>query len=117
MVRAEAIDFKAKPTRGIQAIDATAPDMAKKAGGFSTTDINRACIDERSQKNKYSDSISQSEGKVYTTQHICHGCRLGEQELLQLQRIQLFGKELQEQRNRKQNWEKQKNGIQTETED
>jgi len=58
-------------------IIAMVSSLAKEAGGTSTAGSNRICSDERSREDEYSDGMPKSEGRVHSTQPICHGCGLG----------------------------------------
>jgi len=49
--------------------------VAKKAGNASTVDDNKACSDERCEKNKCGDGETPTaRGRVLSKESICHGC-------------------------------------------
>jgi len=74
MKRTGATSSKAEYNRCTMATDATAPNLAKKTENTLAVDTNRAHTNEESRKNKYSNDMSQSKGKVFTVQPICHEC-------------------------------------------
>jgi len=51
MTRKQSLYSKAKPTRGITAINTTASDLAKEIRSSLTTSFNRAYSNRRSRKN------------------------------------------------------------------
>jgi len=64
-----------KTVRGTATNISTASSLAKEAGSTLTADSSRAGSDERSRKDKCGDGAPSAEGRVGSTQLICHGCK------------------------------------------
>ena len=70
------LDFKVKQYGNTMATTATIPSLAEKTEGLLTESINRVCSNGRSRKNKCSDDILKSAGRIYASMGpICHGGR------------------------------------------
>jgi len=83
-------------TTGVETEHATTISVVEEAGNASPVGDNGAHSDGRSRKNKCGDGAPTTEGRVGVTQPICHRSRQGE-ELLCLQRVQVYGPTLPEQ--------------------
>jgi len=57
------------------ATDATAPNLAKKIRNFLTVGTNKAYSNEENRKNKCSNDMSQSKGRICIAQPICYEYR------------------------------------------
>jgi len=68
--------------------------MAKEIRSASTAGSNRAYSNRGGGKDKCSDDMPQSEGRMGSMKPIYHGYRQGKSELLQLQKIWTFSKKL-----------------------
>ena len=69
--------------------------MAKEAGNASIASNNRAYSNRGSRKDGYSDDMPSTKGRECTKKLLCHRCKQErEKELLQLWRIQTYGKTL-----------------------
>jgi len=71
-MRAEATGSWVEQCRDTQINNAMASYLAKKTRGSTTAGAGRACSNEESQKNKYSNSTPKSVGSVCTMQPICN---------------------------------------------
>jgi len=70
-----ATSSKAKQSRGTVIV--TTSSLAKEARSILTVGLNRICPNGRSGEDKCSNSMPQSEGRVHSTQPICHEYGLG----------------------------------------
>ena len=77
MMKAKALGSKIEQCKSTMATVAIVSSLAKKTGGSSTVDTDRACSNRRSRKNEYSNSMPESVGRVCTSQPICYGCEQG----------------------------------------
>ena len=79
MTRAEATNSKVKQSRDTIVTNTIASSLAEETRGPLTVDSDRTCSDRRSRKNKHSNGIPKSIGRVCASARpICHGGKLWE---------------------------------------
>jgi len=78
MMRVGTTSLKIKQYKGGQTNNATTLDLAKEARDSTTIGANKACSNKGSRKNRYSNGMPKSAGRVHTSiESICYEYKQG----------------------------------------